>query len=288
MKMSRFLHLIFATLILILASSRWSSAQEEKLVLNPPLSQVFPLELKPDGVRLTFPVLLNEHTILGPNVVLRFIYIDPNASLHPRGAGGNGGGQGGGGMGGHHHRGGDSQDGADAGDAGDAYTRSASGSGQGANDVASSLGLLDPNKGPASEARTEVWTQVDLFREALDNAADMGTTVVYSSPDKPKTLSTTIDLPDGMLLGEVAGHVQVLGLTDDSEASSSGVRPQDEIRSFAGHAPVTSLHDFVRTYFEVKEASQKSGKPFSVEVWRPSESKLMTIQIGAPSLPTLF
>jgi hypothetical protein len=94
-----------AILALAFVSLQLAHAQEEKLALNPPLSQIFPLDPRPDGMRLKFPILLNEHTILGPNVMLRFIYIDLNAGIHPHGGGGNGEDQGGGSdSGGHGHR----------------------------------------------------------------------------------------------------------------------------------------------------------------------------------------
>jgi len=285
MNIHRAFKVTLALSVLLVGFLEWADAQEEKLVLNPPLSQIFPLDPKPDGTRLKFPILLNESTILGPNVVLRFIYVDPNASLHPRG-GGNGGSPCGGGdsSGRGHHHGGSSQD---SGDAGSANSRGSSG--QGGGDNLSEQDASDTNKGSTSESRTEVWTQASLFRGALEGAADMGTTLVYSVPGKQKPQSTTIDLPDGMLLAEIGGHVQVLGLSSDSKAFQGGVRPEDEIRSFEGHPVVTSLNDFLRIYLTVKEETRKNGKSYSIEVWRPSESRLLMIQVAAPpSLPSLF
>jgi len=222
---------------------------------------------------------------VNPGAILRFVYIDPNAYQHGHGAGGGGGGgQGGGGAGGHgsHHRGGSSGDGDDG---GNASTRSGPSPATGGDDGTPPADTGDGAKGPSGEARTEVWTQLDLFRDALDNAADVGTTLVYSLADPKKPLSAVLDLPDGMLLGEVDGHVRVLGLTAESQALESGVRPDDEIRSFAGTVAVNSLRDFTREYSEIKA----SGKSYAVQVWRPSDAKLVTIQVGAPpSLPKLF
>lgn len=285
MNIQRAFKVMLAIPVMLVGFFGWANGQEEKLVLNPPLSQIFPLDPKPDGMRLKFPVLLNESTILGPNVVLRFIYVDPNASLHPRG-GGNGGNQGGGGdSGGHgHHQGGSSQD---SGDAGSGYSRGSSGRSGGDNAVEEDTS--DANKDSTSETRTEVWTQASLFRGALNGAADMGTTLVYSVPNKQKPQSATIDLPVGMRLAEIGGHVQVLGMTGDSKAFQSGVRPEDEIRSFEGHPDLTSLNDFLRIYLTVKQETRKSGKSYAIQVWRPSESRLLTIQVAPPpSLPSLF
>jgi len=270
-----------------------AQGQAEKLVVNPPLSQVFPLDPKPDGMRLMYPVLVNDRTILGPNVVLRFIYDDPNAGMHLHGGGGGaggGGGSGGGGQGGGRHHGGGGGGGGDGDDdPGAAYSRSVGTPGGGKGDAGPGGDPGDGNKDAKTEIATEVWTNTGLFREALDQAADLGTTLVYSAPGKPHPQSTTIDLPDGMLLAEVNGHVRVLALTDESEAGSGGLRANDEIRSFNGGAAVDSLADFLRVYSAVKKQAQSSDRPYSMGVWRPGESRVVLIQVGAPpSIPGLF
>ena len=64
---------------------------------------------------------------------------------------------------------------------------------------------------------------------------------------------------------------------------------EDEILSFESRPPVTSLNDFLQTYLTIKEETRKSGKSYSIEVWRPSASRLETIQVAPPpSLPSLF
>ncbi len=267
-------------LILLPGFIRLADGQDEKLVLNPPLSQAFPLDPKSGEMRLKYPVLLNDRTILGPNVILRFIYVDLNAGNRP-GGGGNGGSSGAGGAGGGqgHHHGGASSDG------GSAYSRAPAGD----DGAAAPKDATGTTKDSSNEIRTEVWTQPDLFREALDEAADLGTTVVYSVPGQAKPQSTTIDLPDGLLLAEVGDHVEVLAATADSRMFQAGLQPGDEIRSFGASRPVSSLKDFQRTYFDVKEEARKSGQPYSVEVWRPADSKSVTIQVTPPpSLQSLF
>lgn len=275
-------YFVVAALLLTPGFLQPAPGQDEKLVLVPPLSEAFPLNPKPDGMRLKFPVLLNDHTILGPDVVLRFIYDDPNAGLHPRGGGGGPGAGGpGGGLHGRHH-GGDSQGG---GDAEAAYARDPS-AGDNGSAVRNAPGL---SKDSASEIRTEVWIQPNLFREALDAAAGMGTTVVYSVPGKVKPQSATIDLPGGLLLAEVGQRVHVLGLTADSRMFLAGVQPGDDILSFGANRTISSLKDFQKTFFDVKEIARKSGQPYSVVVWRPIESKKVTIQVAPPpSLESLF
>ena len=281
MKLNRLL----VCLILLPGFLRLANGQDEKLVLNPPLSSAFPLDLKPDGMHLKFPVLVNAHTILGSSAVLRFIYMDPNAGIHPRGGGSGGSpGAGGAGAGGGHgrHQGSASQAG---GDAGSAYARDPAGDETAAPKDSPPWAAKDAT----SEIRTEVWTQADLFRDALDEAAGLGTTVVYSVPGRDKPLSTTIDLPDGVLLAEIGNHVKVLGLTAESRMSQGGMQPGDEIRSFGATRPVSSLKDFQQIYFPLKEDARKSGQPYSIDVWRPSESKVVTIQVTPPpSLQSLF
>lgn len=276
---------VFLALSGILLDTAWGQA--ERLVLNPPLSQVFPLDPKADGMRLKFPVLLNSRTVLGPEVILRFIYVDPSAGLRIRSSAPGGASGGGGGGGGHGHHGGGSQDG---GDASAAYSRSSSDQGAAQGGNAGVLdGIVNPNKDATSEIRKEVWTQPDLFRQALDEAADMGTTLVYSMPGKPKTLSTTIDLPDGMLLADIGNRITVLAMTTESKAYQSGVQSNDEIRSLEGAPAPNSLADFARTYLAVQEEARKAGKSYAVGIWRPSESRLLIIQVAAPpSIPSMF
>ncbi len=281
--MKRFSIIVAAALVGSVAAMTGAQAQAEKLVTNPPLSQVILLDPQKDGVRLKFPLLINGNTILGPDVILRFIYDDPNVGVRTHGGGG-GAGPRGGGDGGHRHGGGGGDGGGD--DAGSAYSR-------GVDDPSGGPGLLDglvdPNRSAKTEVTKEMWMSVQPFREALDQAADLGTTVVYGVPGKPKPLSTTIDLPDGMLLGEVSGHVRVLALTAESEAGSAGLQPGDEIRSLNGGVALASLRDFQVTYPAIQQVSRKSGNPYTMEVWRASESQMVSIQVGAPPrIPGLF
>jgi hypothetical protein len=277
--------LLAIALILLAGSPISVHAQEEKLALSPPLSQVFPLTTTAEGIRLKYPVLLNDRTILKPDAILRFVYLDPNAGTRSRGGGGGGtpgagGGQGGGH--GHHHGGGGGGGGgsSDGDDAGGAYARGAPS--PSSTDAAPPPESKGDSKDSATEIQTEVWTQASLFHDAFDEAAEAGTTVVYLMPGKQKPQSVQIDLPDGMFLGEIGGHVQVLGLTEDSRAGESGVRPGDEIRSFEGHLPVASLGEFLRVYHSVTESAAKADRSYAIEVWRPSDAKLETIQVAAP------
>jgi hypothetical protein len=67
--------LLAIALILLAGSPISVHAQEEKLALSPPLSQVFPLTTTAEGIRLKYPVLLNDRTILKPDAILRFVYL---------------------------------------------------------------------------------------------------------------------------------------------------------------------------------------------------------------------
>ncbi len=270
-------------LLLTLGGFSLLPAQESALVLDPPLSQVFPLDVRPDGVRVPYPVLINEHMVLGPAAVLRFIYIDPNAGTRTHGgAGGDNGFRTHVGPGGRL----DSNDSHDGGAAG----------GWGKNDGDDSVGLFDgigkkdDAKRNQTELQSEVWKQKDLFVEAFNHAAEAGTTIVYMLPPKPKLLTSDIDLPEGMLLAQVDGHVRVLGLTQDSRAFAGGVRPGDEIRSLSGGAALTSLDDFIRDYATTKHQAKVTGNPsYALSVWRPSEGQLISVQIAAPpTIPKFF
>jgi len=253
-------------------------AQDDRLVTTPPLEQAFPIEAKFGDVKLKFPVLLDSQTILGPDVVLRFVYIDTAAGMRAHGGAGGGspgGGMGGGKGGGHHHGGG----GDGGGDSGSAAS--------GGSVTDTMTDPLSSNKTTAKELHSEVWHDVDTFQQALQGANDIGTTLVYTRQGE-KPHSAMIDLPDGMLLGETGGRVQVLALTDDSRPRLAGLQPGDQFQSVGG-VTVATLHDFCKVYFATAEQAGKEGKPYSLQVARPGESAPVTIQIGAPpSLMHMF
>jgi hypothetical protein len=259
----------------------WTATRGDvsRLAATPPLGDALPLDETPAGVRLKFPVLLNDHAVVGTNALLRLVYIDPNAGLrlHAAGGGENQGFQSGGG-GGHHHQSGGFQKPMDN-----------DGFGEGASPGVS----FDPDgttkKTASKEIGSEVWKQASLFRLALDSATDLGTTLVYAVPGETKPASAEIDLPGGMLLGEDQGQVIVLALTADSEARQGGMQPQDEIRTISGQPVPGSLEQFVHVYRAVTEQARKSGQAYAFTVWRPALSKLVTISVGAPpSIPSMF
>jgi hypothetical protein len=279
--------LAFLSWNVVVFTATAARAQDAQLTLSPPLSQAFPLLAQPDGVRVSCPILLNDHTVLEPNAVLRFIYI--NSTMGTKGPGNNDGTEDmnrshGGGGGGKSHGGSGLQQADDS---------AAGGWGDNAGDT--DKGLFDgPERKEAKtdkkELQNEVWKQKDLFVEALDHAAELGTTVVYSVPPKVRPDTATIDLPEGMLLGAVDGHVRVLGLEEESRAYRGGIRPGDEIRSVSGGAPLATLQDFMQAYKESKRQTKLTGNPsYEIQVWRPSESQMVSIQMAAPpSIPSFF
>ncbi len=266
--LNRILAVACAGVLLFFAPAR---GQDDRLVTTPPLEQVLPLEAKSGDVKLKFPVLLDSRTILGPDVVLHSIYIDPNAGMRAHGghASGGGGDSSGDGMGGgrHHHGasgGDDSGDGPMGGLAPDSASDSLSGG----------------NKSSAKGLSNETWHDVDTFQQALHGANDLGTMIVYARPgEKPR--SAMIQLPDGMLLGELGGHVQVLALSADSPTAAAGLQPGDRFESIGGK-PVASLRDFILIYSATAEQARKENKPYSLQVARAGEAAPVTIQVGAP------
>ena len=261
-------------------------AQQEQLVLNPPLRESFPMEAKTDGVRLAYPVLVNDHTILRPNAVLRFIYIDPNAGTRRSGGGGGEGGI-------RDQSGPHGTITQDPSTGGTRHGESSGGWGSNAGDE--DAGIFDENKKDDAktnrkELQTEVWLQTDLFSEALDHATDSGTTLVYSVPPQNRPQTAVFDLPEGMLLAEVNGHVRVLALTQDSRAFVGGIRAGDEIRSFNRQEPVNTLGDFTRSYSSTKRQARVAGiTSYTMEIARPGEDQIVSIQIAAPpTIPSFF
>jgi hypothetical protein len=262
-------------------------------LITPPLSEVFPLDPKPDGMRVQFPVLLDDQTILGPIAVLRFVYNKPIEGEQPYGplktthSGESTGDQGeASSTQGRHHRGGVANQGGSgngsAESSGPEQSTAISGS-------TNTLGQL-PAKGAGTggsygglEENNVVWVDKFLYVEALDNAVEKSTTVIYSLPPDSKPLAATINFPGGMLLGEFNSHVQVLGLSETSSAYLAGVRPGDEVKSISNSSPlsVTTLPDFVRIYATAKQHAEATGQAsVSIDFWNPKDSKIITTEIN--------
>jgi hypothetical protein len=260
-----------------LSASIATHADEVRLVSTPPLGDALPLVETPEGVRLKFPVLLNDHVVVGPDALLRLVYINPNAGLRLHAPGGGGEGQGFQSGGGHHHSGGFQK------------PMDNDGFGEGASPGVTYDPDYSTQKTASKEMGSEIWKQAAPFRQALDAAADLGTTLVYSVTGKPKPGYAEIDLPGGMLLGENQNQITVLALTTDSEARSASLQPGDEIRSVDGQPVSGSLEQFMHVYRATTEQARKTGQSYSFAVWRPAESKLVTITVGAPpSIPSMF
>ena len=82
-------------------------------------------------------------------------------------------------------------------------------------------------------------------------------------------------------VGVVAAVVTVLALSADSEAGEHGLAPGDVIESVGGK-PVAALRDFMPTYFSVTQRARTNGQPYAFQVWRPGESRQVTVSVGAP------
>ena len=259
-----------ALLVLLAFLAIWTGfsasglAQDAKaLSVPPPLSQSFPLEVRPDGIGVRYPILLNDETILGADAVLHSVYIDQSGGLHAHGGGGDGGET----MLGHHHRHG-----------GGEVPPPAPGD-SGASDAAT----------PSDEAKgkipTEVWSSLDPFREALDAPGEYDKILVYAVPGEAKPKKATVDFPDGMLLAEIDGRLRVLWLAPLAKALQSGIRPDDEIRSFQGAqgpVPVATLAEYRKAVAGARKTAANTGKAYVIDVWRPSEGKTVPISFSAP------
>jgi hypothetical protein len=259
-------------------------AQEEQLTLEPPLSQAFPLEATPGGIHVSCPVLVNDHTILRPDERLRFVYIDSSIGTH--GHGDDGGGF-------------KSVEGPHGTITKDPTTGgSTHGEGPanlwGNNPDNDESGLFDPKKdnpkNGKKELQEEVWTDRSLFADAFDHAAETGTTLVYSLSAQERPLTTMIDPPEGMLLGEIGGHIRVLAIEPESRPYEAGIRAGDEIRSFGDGTPLTSLGDFIRDYETAKHAAKLSGNSgYTLNVWRADVGDVVPVRIAPPpSIPSFL
>ena len=281
-------HLLFLASLALNAALGGSSAlwaQEQLLTLNPPLSEAFPFETLTDGVHVEYPVLLNDHTVLRPEAVLHFIFLDPNAVSH----GGGGADDGGTGVHSHIGPGGKLSDG-NGDDGRDRDVNGGRAGGWGSSDGNDVAGIYDDGKNDTKhrkeELQNEIWRQKELFDDALEHATELGTMLVYALPAQTRTFTAGIDLPEGMLLGEVNGHVRVLGLKEESRAFVGGVRPGDEIRAFNSGVELKSLADFMREFIATKHEAKRTGNSsYSMQVWRPANSQSITVQVAAP--PTI-
>jgi hypothetical protein len=269
----------------LLALTAIARAQENPLKLEPPLSQAFPLAATPTGIRVSCPVLVNDHTILRPDARLRFVYIDNNPTPHAGGdtdrwkslegphgtlttdpnTGGNTHGE---------------------------QNTAVSPWGDGANDDHS--GLFDPKKDDPKrnkqELQQEVWTERSFFDDAFDHAAETGTTLVYDSPEGKKPQSTVIDPPEGMLLGEIGGHIRVLAVDPESRPYAAGIRAGDEIRSIGDGPQLATLGDFLHAYLDARhQAKLSGGAGYTFNVWRDAVGEVIPVRVAPPpSIPSFL
>jgi hypothetical protein len=266
--------LLRSFLFFLLLGLPFAPAQEEQLNLDPPLREIFPLESTPTGVRVKYPVLLSDHLILRPSALLRFIYLDPNAVGRAHGGGG----------GGFRRPAGPGDHGVPNGETDGAWGKTGGDEDAGIFDDKS----RDDVKQRKTEMQNEIWTRPALFAEALDHASEEGTTIVYSLPPQNRPQTATLDLPEGMLLAEIDGHVRVLGLTGESRAFAGGLRAGDEILSLNGGAPIRTLDDFLREYAATRRQAKLTGNAtYAMELRH--EGQPASIQIAAPpTLPSFF
>jgi hypothetical protein len=276
-----------ALLVLVMAciaSVTTARAQEEQLTLDPPLSQAFPLQATPGGIRVSCPVLVNDHTILRPDARLRFVYID--STIGTRGHGDDGGG----------FKSVEGPHGTITKDPSTGGSTHGEGpaSAWGNNPDNDESGLFDPKKDNPKESKKEmqdeVWTDRSLFADAFDHAAETGTTLVYNLPAQDRPVTTMIDPPEGMLLGEIGGHIRVLAIEPESRPYEAGIRAGDEIRSFGDGAPLASLDDFIRAYENAKHAAKLSGNTgYTLNVWRADVGDVVPVRIAPPpSIPSFL
>jgi hypothetical protein len=269
--------------IACVAPATTARAQEEQLTLEPPLSQAFPLQATPGGIHVSCPVLVNDHTILRPDARLRFVYIDSTVGTRSHDDGG----------------GFKSMEGPHGTITKDPSTGGSThgegpASAWGNNPDNDESGLFDPKKDNPKESKKEmqdeVWTDRSLFADAFDHAAETGTTLVYNVPAQDRPMTTMIDPPEGMLLGEIGGHVRVLAIEPESRPYAAGIRAGDEIRSFGDGAPLASLTDFIRAYENAKHTAKLSGNTgYTLNVWRADVGDVVPVRIAPPpSIPSFL
>jgi hypothetical protein len=248
----------------------------------PPLAQAFPLAPQNDGMRVSFPVLVNETTIVTPAAVLRFVYTKSSSDQAGRVP----------------HKSTTEQEADDqalstqvrhrhSGGAGDAPPTSSGGFPNG------QVAPLpdDPNAPPVDknakgnyagqEMAGTVWVDQFLYTEALANAVENRTIIVYSIPPTAKTISAPLRLIGGMLLGETGGRVSVLALGETSPAFLVGVRAGDLVETVEGQGPVTSLTGFVSAYAKARSlaAAGGTGSVVTVNVLPQKGDRMVPVEV---------
>jgi hypothetical protein len=235
-------------------------------------------------MRVSFPVLFNENTIVTPTAVLRFVYTKPSGDQAGR----------------MPHKSSTEQEADDQATASQVRHHRGGGAGDATNTSSGGFpnGLVtplpdDPSASPGDknakgnyagqEMAGTVWVDQFLYTEALANAVENRTILVYSVPPDPKSISAPLRLIGGMLLGETGGRVSVLGLGETSPAFLAGIRAGDTVETVQGQGPVTSLASFVSAYAKARAlaAAGGAGSVVTLNVLPAKGDRMIPVEIMA-------
>lgn len=248
-------------------------------LLTPPLAEVFPYDSQIDAMRVKFPILINEETILGPGAVLRFVYNKSSGSPSSPGFFAP-----------------DRGTNSDSGQAGtyrerrlraDSSNQNGSGgwpNGNLTSDQAASIVVKKQGQAYNElELKNTAWIDQFLYMEAFESAEMNATTLVYSLPPDSRPLAATLAFPGGILVGETHGHVEVLGLNETSSPYLDGMRAGDSILSIDNQGPVATLRDYLRFYTAAKTRAGAAGAAtIPVQFRAAASGRVMTTQIALP------
>jgi hypothetical protein len=252
----------------------------------PPLVTVLPFAQRGDSVLFTFPVLINEQTIVGPAATLRMLYVktDSGGKGHHSGGGWSGGFSGG--------MGGGPPPGGEPGGGGDPPLE---------NLFSRKDKTLPPEQQPP-------WTTVSEFQSGISKYSSLDMHLLFVDPtqkprnnggpgagapppadkekEKEKTsdddkkvpqgpppIDEAISFPDGLVLGEKDKAVVILAVEKSSRAASAGIKAGDAITKVGGKPTDGSLATFLKNYTATKKTADVTLKP----------SYILTVKTGVAS-----
>ncbi|QSR84845.1 hypothetical protein [Methylacidimicrobium sp. B4] len=247
-----------------LATGSLSAEEADGLRTTPPLSVAFPLVQQGREVRLTYPIAINERTVVRPDARLHCLYAKPKIG---RASG-------------------------EEGELERALRRRVmplDGLGLGSMRIGTTVETLpgtNPNGSQDGNLRhgvdgTTVWTSTDAFRKALSGLGGSDLQLVFSLPapivqevepagegeEKPgakphwrprRVWDEPLVLPLGLLLAQRKGAPTVLAIEEGSEAERAGLRVKDRIVSLDGRRFPKSLSGFLALYRQEKSRGLKA------------------------------
>jgi hypothetical protein len=198
------------------------TAQAE-IKTEPPIGLALPRETRGDGVHLTQPVLINGETIVTPDLILRCVY----APVKTR---------------------------EEVVQANKKY-KSIEDTRTREDPLAGRKIITEEERANMKISGDTVWLSVTPFQLALQNLVANEIRLVAMNTENAELIQPIINLPDGLLLTERGGQVEVLALEVNSLGSRSGLRVGDRITQVGPQRLQGGLVEWLKVYPAAKKAA---------------------------------